>query len=163
MKALSRRGSEIGRRAGVASISNQLGAALSTKPKAQRPLSPHIQIYRWQYTNTLSILNRATGVALSVGMLALVYWIVALASGAGSYAQAQAVFAHPVTQIALIGFSFAFFFHLFNGLRHLVWDTGRGLERASARRSGWAAFLGSLLATVALWIVVIVRFGGSGA
>jgi succinate dehydrogenase / fumarate reductase cytochrome b subunit len=136
---------------------------LSTKPKAARPLSPHLQIYRWQYTMTLSILNRITGVVLSVGLLLFVYWLVALASGVEAYARAEEVFAHALTRVALIGFSLAFFYHLSNGVRHLVWDAGRGLERQSARTSGWVAVIAAVIMTVVMWVVVITRFGGSGA
>jgi len=136
---------------------------LSTTTNKARPLSPHIGIYRWQYTMTLSILNRATGLALAVGLLLFVYWLVALASGADAYARAQIVFAHPLTRIAVIGFSLAFFYHLANGVRHLVWDTGRALERRSARVSGWIAVGFTVAATVAFWAVALDRFGGSAS
>jgi succinate dehydrogenase / fumarate reductase cytochrome b subunit len=114
-------------------------------------------MYRWQYTNTLSILHRVTGCALSVGLLLFVYWLVAAASGAEAYANAQAVFAHPLTKVLLVGFSFAFFYHLLNGVRHLVWDTGHGFEKAKARASGWVAFLGAVALTVVFWVVIVRR------
>ena len=123
-------------------------------PKYQRPLSPFM-MYRWQYTNTLSILNRVTGLALSVGLLLFVYWLAAAASGADAYASAQGVFAHPLGRVALVGFSFAFFYHLMNGVRHLVWDTGHGFEKRSARISGWLAFLGSVVLTAFLWFLLV--------
>ncbi len=128
--------------------------------KSARPLSPHLGIYRWQYTMTLSILHRVTGVALSIGLLLLVYWLAALAAGEAAYAQAREVFAHPLTRIALVGFSFAFFYHLLNGVRHLAWDTGRGFERRSARLSGWVAFLGSLALTIVFWALMTMRLAG---
>lgn len=124
-----------------------------SNPRFERPLSPFM-MYRWQYTNTLSILHRATGCALTVGLLLFVYWLVAAASGAEAYASALTVFAHPLTRMLLVGFSFAFFYHLLNGIRHLVWDTGRGFEKARARASGWAAFLGALALTAALWFLL---------
>jgi succinate dehydrogenase / fumarate reductase cytochrome b subunit len=127
-----------------------------SNPKYERPLSPFMT-YRWQYTNTLSILHRITGCALSVGLLLFVYWLVAAASGAEAYANAQAVFAHPLTTVALVGFSFAFFYHLLNGVRHLVWDTGRGFEKKTARTSGWVAFLGAVALTALFWIVIVRR------
>jgi succinate dehydrogenase / fumarate reductase, cytochrome b subunit len=136
---------------------------LSTTTKSARPLSPHLGIYRWQYTMALSILNRITGVALSLGLLLFVYWLVALASGAERYAAAQSVFAHSLTKIALVGFSFAFFFHLLNGVRHLTWDTGHGLERKSARWSGWIAFLGALATTALFWALALSKFSGAPA
>ena len=131
---------------------------MNSTTKHPRPLSP-FWIYRWQYTMALSILHRVTGCALSVGMLLFVYWLVAAASGPEVYATAQRVFAHPITKLALIVFSFAFFYHLMNGVRHLVWDTGHGLERRSARLSGWIAFLGSVVLTLFFWFL-IVRAGG---
>ena len=125
-----------------------------SNPKFERPLSPFM-MYRWQYTNTLSILHRITGCALSVGTLLFVYWLVAAASGAEAYANAQAVFAHPLTKVLLVGFSFAFFYHLMNGVRHLVWDTGHGLERKAARLSGWVAFIGSVVLTIFFWVLAL--------
>jgi succinate dehydrogenase / fumarate reductase cytochrome b subunit len=127
-----------------------------SKPQYGRPLSPFM-MYRWQYTNTLSILHRATGCALSVGLLLFVYWLVAAASGPEAYADAQAVFAHPLTKVALVGFSFAFFYHLMNGVRHLAWDTGHGFEKKQARTSGWVAFLGAVALTALLWFVLVRR------
>ena len=127
-----------------------------SNPKYERPLSPFM-MYRWQYTNTLSILHRATGCALSVGTLLFVYWLVAAASGPEAYADAQAVFAHPLIKVLLVGFSFAFFYHLLNGVRHLAWDTGHGFEKQKARTSGWIAFLGAVALTALLWFVLVRR------
>ena len=124
-----------------------------SNPKIERPLSPFM-MYRWQYTNTLSILHRATGCALSVGLLLFVYWLVAVASGPEAYASAREVFAHPVIIVLLVGFSFAFFYHLLNGVRHLVWDAGYGFEKDKARTSGWLVFLGSVVLTAFLWFLL---------
>ena len=132
---------------------------MSTTTKSARPLSPHLGIYRWQYTMALSILHRGTGVALSVGLLFLIYWVAALATGAEAFARAQDMFAHPLMRAALVGFSFAFFYHLANGVRHLMWDTGRGLERASARMSGWIALLSAVIITVLFWGIAMSRYG----
>ena len=125
-----------------------------SNPKFERPLSPFMN-YRWQYTNTLSILNRVTGIALTVGLLLFVYWLVAAASGPGAYADAEVVFAHPLTKLLLVGFSFAFFYHLLNGVRHLVWDAGYGFEKARARASGWLVFIGSVVLTALLWFLLV--------
>jgi succinate dehydrogenase / fumarate reductase cytochrome b subunit len=111
--------------------------------------------YRWQYTNTLSILHRLTGIGLSVGLLLLVYWLVAAATSTEAYEQAQRVFAHPLTRLALAAFSFCFFYHLLNGARHLVWDAGYGFEKKTARMSGWLAFLGGILLTLMFWAVIL--------
>lgn len=118
----------------------------------ERPLSPFM-MYRWQYTNTLSILHRITGCALSVGLLLFVYWLVAAATGPDAYAAAQAVFEHGAVRVLLVGFSFAFFYHLLNGVRHLVWDAGYGFEKPKARASGWLVFLGSLVLTAFFWFL----------
>jgi succinate dehydrogenase / fumarate reductase, cytochrome b subunit len=129
---------------------------LSTTTKHPRPLSPFMS-YRWQYSNTLSILHRITGCALSAGLLLLVYWLTAAASSAETYAQAQRCFAHPVLRITLVGLSFAFFYHLLNGARHLVWDAGHGFEKKTARLSGWLAFLGAVLLTAFFWLAILHR------
>lgn len=118
-----------------------------------RPLSPHLQIYRWQWTMALSILHRATGVALTVGTLALVYWIVAAATGPIAFEQAQRLFGHWIGQLLLLGWSFALFYHLCNGIRHLVWDAGRGYELGTARLSGYVVFLAAVLLTALAWLV----------
>lgn len=133
---------------------------MQSQPRSARPLSPHLQIYRWQYTMTLSILHRITGLALSVGLLLFVYWLVAIAGGRESYERALVVFAHPLTRLALVGFSFAFFYHLLNGIRHLVWDTGRALERGPARLTGWIAFLVAVVCTASFWLAVASRTAG---
>jgi succinate dehydrogenase / fumarate reductase cytochrome b subunit len=126
----------------------------SSTTKYTRPLSPFMS-YRWQYTMALSILHRVTGCALAVGMALLVYWLVAAAYGAEVYAQAQAVFANPLVRSVLVVFSFSFFYHLLNGVRHLVWDTGHGFEKKTARASGWIAFLGALALTAFFWVLVL--------
>ncbi len=118
-------------------------------------------LYRFQYTMLLSFLHRVTGCAMSVGLLLFVYWLTSMAGGAESYEQAQGVFAHVLVKLALVGFSFAFFYHLLNGVRHLSWDTGRGFQKKTARLSGWIVFLGALVLTASFWILVCVRLGGA--
>lgn len=120
----------------------------------ERPLSPHLQVYRWQYTMALSILHRITGVTLSVGALLLVYWLSAIAAGAAAYERAAAFFAHPLMRVLLVAFSFCFFYHFANGVRHLVWDLGIGLERRQARISGRVAISVAVALTIAFWLVV---------
>lgn len=135
---------------------------MSTPTKYSRPLSPYL-LYRWQYTMALSFLHRVTGCALSVGLLLLVYWLAAAASGAEAYSQAQRVFAHPLIRFALVAFSYGFFYHLLNGVRHLVWDTGHGYEKKTARASGWITFLGSIVLTGFFWFLVCSRVSGGVA
>ena len=93
-------------------------------------------MYKFTYTMSLSILHRLTGVATSVGFVAFAWWLMALASGPESYADAMRCLSSPLAKLLLVGFTFSFVYHFCNGIRHLVWDTGRGLERAQARRSG---------------------------
>ena len=118
-------------------------------------------MYRWQYTMALSILHRVTGCALSVGLLLFAYWLIAAATGRTMYYQARDLFGSPVGLVLLIGFSFAFFYHLLNGVRHMTWDTGQGLERKSARLSGWIVFLGAIVTTALFWLLIAHRFGGA--
>jgi succinate dehydrogenase / fumarate reductase cytochrome b subunit len=119
---------------------------------SKRPTSPHLQIYRWQIGNTLSILHRITGAFLAVGLIALSYWLVSIAGGPQSYAGAARVFGSPIGILFLIGWSFAFYFHLLNGVRHLFWDAGRGFERTQRHASGWFAVAGSLILTLSTWL-----------
>ena len=104
-----------------------------------RPLSPHLQIYRPQLTSVLSITHRATGVALSLGTMVLLYWLQAVARGPEAYAAAQEFRGCWLVKLVLAGWTWAFFYHLCNGIRHLFWDAGYGFEKAQARRS--AAFV----------------------
>ena len=123
-------------------------------PARVRPTSPHAQIYRWQIGNTLSILHRVTGVALAFGLLALSFWLMALAGGPDSYAAAMRFFQSPLGFGVVLGWTFAFFYHLLNGVRHLFWDAGRGFERRQRHASGWAAVIGAMVFTLcaAAWI-----------
>lgn len=118
----------------------------------QRPLSPHLGVYKFMYTMSLSILHRITGIAATFGFLALVWWLMALASGPDSYAQAMRLLSTWVAKLLLVGFTFSFIYHFCNGIRHLVWDTGRGLERVQARRSGMLVIVTAVLLTaLVIW------------
>ena len=117
-----------------------------------RPLSPFLH-YRWQYTNTLSILHRITGVALSACFLVLVYWLAAAAAGPESYGRALALIGAPPVQIFLFAGTLSFCYHLLNGIRHLFWDAGYGFELKDADRSAWIVIAVSGLATIAAWVV----------
>ena len=122
-------------------------------PRARaRPTSPHVGIYRWQIGNTLSILHRITGAALALGLVALCYWLVSIAGGPESYSVAARIFGNPLGMLFLIGWSFAFFYHLLNGVRHLFWDAGRGFERTQRHASGWLVVAGSIVLTCATWL-----------
>ena len=118
-----------------------------------RPLSPHLSIYRWPVTMVSSILHRATGVAMAVGFIVLVGWLFDAASGPEVYAGFIAVMDSTLGCVALVGFSWAFFYHLANGIRHLVWDTGRGLEKEQASASAWFVIVASVALTTIFWWV----------
>ena len=120
--------------------------------QADRPLSPHLQIYRPQLTSVLSILHRITGVGLGVGTALLVWWLAAAASGPEAFAAVQAFNASILGRLLLLGWTFALFYHLCNGVRHLAWDAGWGFELGAAYRSGWAVVAGSAALTVIAWI-----------
>jgi succinate dehydrogenase / fumarate reductase cytochrome b subunit len=126
----------------------------------ERPLSPFMH-YRWQYTNTLSILHRITGVLLSACFFLLVYWLAAAASGAQSYAGALRCLGSPLTRVVLFGGLLAFCYHLLNGVRHLFFDAGVGFELATARRSGWAVAIGAVVLALVAWLVLTSRLGGA--
>ncbi|MEE8539166.1 MAG: succinate dehydrogenase, cytochrome b556 subunit [Woeseiaceae bacterium] len=122
--------------------------------KAGRPLSPHILVYRWPIAMTISILHRVTGVALSVGLIVLTIWLVALSTGAAAYEQITAVLQSIGGRLLLVGFSFAFFFHLCNGVRHLFWDVGKGFEMRQVNASAWSVILATIVLTLGLWLAL---------
>ena len=104
---------------------------------APRPLSPHLTVYKFKYTLTTSILNRLTGIGLSLALLVLVYWLMAVAGGAAAQVRAAQFFAHPLVRLLGAAFLAAYCYHLIAGIRHLIWDTGRALERRQSQRSAW--------------------------
>jgi succinate dehydrogenase / fumarate reductase, cytochrome b subunit len=115
-----------------------------------RPLSPHLGVYKFKYTLLSSILNRITGLALSVGLLLLVYWLLALSGGPLSLARAQGLLGSPLAKLFYAAMVAAFCYHLVAGIRHLVWDTGRGLERAQSQKSAWLVGIVSILLMLAI-------------
>jgi succinate dehydrogenase / fumarate reductase cytochrome b subunit len=117
---------------------------------SNRPLSPHLSVYKFKYTFISSFLNRITGCALTATLLALVYWLMALASGPESYDRAVVVLSHPFFKLIFAGATFAFAYHLVAGIRHLVWDTGRGLEKRQSQTSAWLVGALSVLLTLGL-------------
>ena len=119
----------------------------------ERPLSPHLQVYRWQITNTMSILNRVTGVALAAAAIGLAWWLVAVALGPQAYAQSRGVMASPIGVIAMLGLSFCLIYHTLNGLRHLLWDIGYGYEIPKVYATGWTVVALTVVATLALWFL----------
>lgn len=123
-----------------------------------RPLSPHLQVYRPQLTSVLSILHRVTGVFLAVGGVFVVYWLQALASGPEAFADAQALLASWFGKVLLLGLAAATCYHLLNGIRHLAWDAGWGFELAAVYRTGWTVVALTAVATAA---AALLLFGGA--
>jgi succinate dehydrogenase / fumarate reductase, cytochrome b subunit len=118
-----------------------------------RPLSPHLQIYRWQLTAVLSILHRATGIALAVGALYLAIWVMCAAASPSTYATFQSFNISVVGRLVLGGWLYCAFYHLCNGIRHLFWDAGYGFELKDAYRSGWIVVGVSAVVTLLSWII----------
>lgn len=123
-------------------------------PDTGRPLSPHLSVYRWPITMTLSILHRGSGVALSVGLVVLAAWLAAAASGAVVYEEFAGFMQSLFGRILLAGWSFAFFFHLLNGVRHIVWDFGLGFEKSQANASAWLVVVLTIVLTLAYWLML---------
>ena len=119
----------------------------------RRPLSPHLQVYRPQLTSLSSIMNRVTGIAVSIGTLMLVWWLVAAAVGPGAFSTVQGFIASPVGLFLMFGWTASLFYHFFGGLRHLAWDLGYGYELESTHLTGWAVIIGALVCTVLAWAV----------
>ena len=117
-----------------------------------RPLSPHLQVYKPQLTTFMSITHRATGIALAVGTLMLVCWLIAAATGETAFNEVQAFLGSIVGRLLLLGWSFALFYHLCNGLRHLFWDAGRGFEIETAYMTGRIVIAASILLTIGAWL-----------
>lgn len=120
----------------------------------RRPLSPHLQIYKWQVQMVSSILHRATGIALAVGTLLVLWGLLALAGGEESFNQFKAVAGSPVGLVLLFGWSWSLFYHLCNGIRHLVQDAGAGYAIPQFVMSSWLSVIGSIVLTLAVWAYV---------
>lgn len=115
-----------------------------------RPRSPHLQVWRWTPTMAASIVHRATGVALYSGTILLAVWAFAASQGAAFFAPVGAFLSSPFGVLILFGYAFALAFHALNGLRHLYWDTGRGLDPETTRRTSWGVFAASLFVAIVI-------------
>jgi succinate dehydrogenase / fumarate reductase, cytochrome b subunit len=124
---------------------------------AERPLSPHLQIYKPSITMVMSILHRVTGAALFFGTVLVVALLVALAAGKDAYGTVQAIYGSWFGKLVLFGYSWALFHHMLGGLRHLIWDTGAMFDRESRMKLGWATIIGSAGLTLLLWALVLMR------
>ena len=121
-----------------------------------RPLSPHLQVYRWPLSMVLSISHRITGVGLSAGTLVLAWWLVAAASSEDAFATVQWFLSSWLGVLVLLGWSAALIFHLCTGIRHLVWDTGRGFDNRIYRTTGWLVVGATIGLTLIVWIIGFV-------
>lgn len=124
-----------------------------------RPLSPHLQIYRPQLTSLLSVTHRASGIFLSLGIPFFVYWLWSLDAGREAYADAQDLLGSFIGRSLLLLWTLAFYYHLCNGIRHLFWDVGKGFELEDAYRSGWAVIAVSACLSLITWIAAYVARG----
>jgi succinate dehydrogenase / fumarate reductase, cytochrome b subunit len=116
-----------------------------------RPLSPHLQVYRPQLTTVMSISHRISGILLSLGMVVVVLWVLALASGPEAFERINSLLATPIGLIAMLVWSFSLFYHLLNGIRHLLWDAGWLLDLRGAYASGWIVLAASVVMTAIVW------------
>ncbi len=123
-----------------------------SKPKA-RPLSPHLQIYRPMLSMTMSIMHRITGVALAIGMIGLVWWLTAASISDGYFDLVQGFLSHWFGRLVLFGFTWALMHHMLGGLRHFIWDTGRGFELKTVEWLVRANLIGSVLLTILIWVI----------
>lgn len=120
--------------------------------RPQRPLSPHIQIYKREINMVMSILHRITGAALYGGTVLLAWWLVAAASGPEAFASANRLLASPLGLLVLFGFTWALMHHMLGGVRHLIWDTGWGFDLDSIDMISWATGIGSAVLTILIWL-----------
>lgn len=127
----------------------------------QRPLSPFTDIYRWQITMTLSILHRITGVILAVGAFGIAWWLLVVSASDMRYAQFMDLATSVPGKLVLAGFSYCLIYHLLNGLRHLLWDSGHGFEIKQFYLTGWTVVVLSFLLTGGLWILAMSQGGGA--
>lgn len=124
--------------------------------QAERPLSPHLQIYKWQLPMAMSIVHRGTGLALAGGTVFLVWWLLAAAGGDHAFAAANWFFGSWLGLIFLFGWCFCFFYHLCNGIRHLAWDAGYGFEIGTAYASGYVVVAVAIVLTLIAFVAGLV-------
>lgn len=131
---------------------------IENKTQVERPLSPHLQIYRLTITMVMSILHRITGTALYFGSILFVWWLLAVANPR-QFETYNAIAGSWLGRLALFGYTWAVLHHLLGGLRHLFWDTGRGMDAGEREFLSWATLVGSVTLTVAIWIVAVMARG----
>ena len=132
----------------------------NAKPAVNRPLSPHLSIYRMQINMVMSIVHRITGAALYVGTLLLAWWLVAAATGPEYFSYVSRLLASPIGMLVLFGYSWALLHHMLGGIRHLIWDLGYGFGPSEREWLTRAALFGSITLTIVVWIIAYLAGGG---
>jgi succinate dehydrogenase / fumarate reductase cytochrome b subunit len=125
---------------------------------APRPLSPHLQIYRWTWTMAMSVIHRITGSALYIGIALFAVWLVALAAGPAAFDTVQWFFGSPIGILFLFGYTWILMHHMLGGVRHLVWDFGHGMEPGQRINMARFTLIGSIALTVLIWAVAFLAF-----
>jgi succinate dehydrogenase cytochrome b subunit len=134
---------------------------MTNKLEAERPLSPHLQIYRPMLTMTMSIAHRITGASLAIGFVLLTWWLVAISIGLDAYATVADFFASFVGRALLFLFTWALVHHMLGGIRHLIWDTGAALDKTSIEVAAWLTIISSIVLTVLIWIMGYALMGSA--
>ena len=132
---------------------------MTNKLEAARPLSPHLQIYRPMLTMMMSIAHRITGASLAVGFALLTWWLVAVSLGPEAYGYVDQFFGSLIGRLLLFLFTWALIHHMLGGIRHLIWDTGRGLDKVSIEVFAWATLIGAIVLTVLIWLAGYALMG----
>ena len=140
-----------------------MGEASSERVARARPLSPHLQIYRPQINMVMSVFHRLTGCALYFGALLIAWWLIAAATGPDYFVFVNGLFATWVGMVVIVGYTWALIHHMLGGLRHLLWDTGSGLDIASVDLLSWGTIVLSLLLTAGLWLYIAAERGWIGS
>jgi succinate dehydrogenase / fumarate reductase cytochrome b subunit len=138
----------------------ELEAGTTTGAARARPLSPHLQIYKPMLTMMMSIVHRITGMALYFGTLLLAAWLIATAMGKTQFDFVNGLFGHPIGKLVLLGYTWALAHHMLGGMRHLIWDTGRGFQIWQINALSWLTIICSVALTLAIWAVGLMLRGG---
>lgn len=134
---------------------NQRSIMSRTAASRPRPLSPHLTVYRWPVTMAMSILHRATGIALTIGTLGVAWWLLAAATSERQFGTFSWLAGSWIGRLVLFGYTWVLMHHMMGGIRHLVWDTGTGLEKENSRKIAWATLAASTALTVLVWAAVL--------
>lgn len=141
----------------VADVRDALMIARNTEGKlVRRPLSPHLQVYRWPITMATSIMHRVTGCAVGVGTLLMTWWLVAASTSDQAFDRVQWFMGSPVGLFCLFGWTVALMYHFFNGIRHLAWDVGFGFEKHEYTLSSWSVITATAVSSLLIWVVGLI-------